>query len=144
MKASVPIPETYVRDGEFLKCAACNANTLQRSCRHQAGCPAVGRLAFLSARQQTVARHVAAGRSNRWIAEQLDISVKTVEAHRCAVFRRLDVHEVAGLVHRMYELGVYEPEPKPEMSRELARARPLQPDPSGGRNFGRLDLTRPQ
>jgi len=79
---------------------------------------------------------VGRGKPNLWIAERLGIAIKTVVAHKCSIFRRLGVHSVAELVHVLYRMGVFTPEPKEEMSAELKAARPLQPHPTGGRNFG--------
>jgi DNA-binding CsgD family transcriptional regulator len=52
----------------------------------------------LSARQLEVLRRLSEGQSTRDIAQQLGISVKTVETHRGQVMKRLDIHDVAGLV----------------------------------------------
>jgi len=41
---------------------------------------------------------VVAGKLNRVIAEELDISIKTVEAHRAKIMEKLAVDSVAGLV----------------------------------------------
>jgi DNA-binding NarL/FixJ family response regulator len=51
----------------------------------------------LSPRQIQILRAVAEGRSNKEIAVELAISVKTVEKHRQAVMNRLNLHETAGL-----------------------------------------------
>ena len=41
---------------------------------------------------------VVAGKMNREIAESLDISIKTVEAHRARIMEKLEVGSVAELV----------------------------------------------
>jgi two-component system response regulator FixJ len=56
------------------------------------------RLAQLTQREREVLDLVAAGRMNREIAEQLDISIKTVEAHRAKIMEKLEVNSVAELV----------------------------------------------
>lgn len=56
------------------------------------------RLAQLTQREREVLDLVVAGRMNREIAEQLDISIKTVEAHRAKIMEKLEVHSVAELV----------------------------------------------
>jgi RNA polymerase sigma factor (sigma-70 family) len=56
------------------------------------------RLAQLTQREREVLELVVAGRMNREIAEQLDISIKTVEAHRAKIMEKLEVHSVAELV----------------------------------------------
>ena len=52
----------------------------------------------LSAREREVVQLVAEGRTNKEIATELGISVKTVDAHRTNIMRRLNVHSVAELV----------------------------------------------
>jgi two-component system response regulator TtrR len=63
------------------------------------------RLAQLTQREREVLELVVAGRMNREIAEQLDISVKTVEAHRARLMEKLDVHSVAELVQAALARG---------------------------------------
>ncbi len=45
----------------------------------------------LTAAQQQVARLAADGRTNRQIAEELFVTIKTVETHLAAVYRKLDI-----------------------------------------------------
>ncbi len=52
----------------------------------------------LTAREREVVRLIAEGKSNKTIAYLLDISVKTVETHRSASMRKLNVHSTAQLV----------------------------------------------
>lgn len=52
----------------------------------------------LTPRQSEVLTLIAEGQSTKEIARTLDLSVKTVEAHRSQLMKQLDVHEVAGLV----------------------------------------------
>jgi len=56
------------------------------------------RLAQLTQREREVLELVVAGRMNREIAEKLDISIKTVEAHRAKIMEKIEVHSVAELV----------------------------------------------
>jgi RNA polymerase sigma factor (sigma-70 family) len=56
------------------------------------------RLAQLTQREREVLDLVVAGRMNREIAEKLEISIKTVEAHRAKIMEKLEVHSVAELV----------------------------------------------
>jgi DNA-binding NarL/FixJ family response regulator len=53
--------------------------------------------ARLTPRQRDVLTHLARGRSNKEIARQLGVSVKTVEYHRSELINRLDLHDVASL-----------------------------------------------
>jgi DNA-binding NarL/FixJ family response regulator len=52
----------------------------------------------LTTREREVVRLIAEGKSNKNIAYLLDISVKTVETHRSASMRKLNVHSTAQLV----------------------------------------------
>lgn len=52
----------------------------------------------LSARERELFDLIVQGYSNRDIAELLHISVKTVEAHRVSINRKLDAHSTADLV----------------------------------------------
>ncbi|MFW8696440.1 LuxR C-terminal-related transcriptional regulator [Mesorhizobium japonicum] len=49
---------------------------------------------------------IAEGARNRDIAEQLRISIKTVETHRLNLMRKLDAHNVAELVNWAWRLGL--------------------------------------
>lgn len=54
-------------------------------------------LAKLTAREREVLVLIAGGGSNKEIATQLKLGVRTVETHRERVMRKLDIHSVAGL-----------------------------------------------
>jgi DNA-binding NarL/FixJ family response regulator len=54
--------------------------------------------ATLTAREREVVQLVAEGNSNKAIARQLEISVKTVETHRSAAMRKVRVRSTAELV----------------------------------------------
>ena len=56
------------------------------------------RLAQLTPREREVMERVVAGKLNRVIAEELEISIKTVEAHRAHIMEKLGVDSVARLV----------------------------------------------
>lgn len=60
----------------------------------------------LTPRQQEVLRLLAQGQSTKDIALTLDISAKTVEAHRAQLMARLDIHDVAGLVRYAIKTGL--------------------------------------
>jgi two-component system response regulator TtrR len=59
------------------------------------------RLAALTERERGVLQRVLEGKANKVIAAELDISVKTVEAHRARVMEKMAVDSVAELVQRM-------------------------------------------
>ena len=49
---------------------------------------------------------IAGGMTSRQIALALKIRLKTVESHRLQLMRRLDIHDVAGLVRYAVRHGV--------------------------------------
>ncbi|HEX9462337.1 MAG TPA: response regulator [Alphaproteobacteria bacterium] len=55
-------------------------------------------LATLTPREQEVMQHVVAGKPNKVIADELAVSIKTVEVHRARIMEKLNVHSVAELV----------------------------------------------
>ena len=63
-------------------------------------------LKALSPRQLEVLRLVALGDTTGAIAQRLKRSVKTVEAHRAEVMKRLDIHNLAGLVRFAVRVGL--------------------------------------
>lgn len=60
----------------------------------------------LTTRQREVLKLVAEGLSTKEIARRLDLSVKTVDTHRSALMRQLDIHEVTGLVRYALRTGL--------------------------------------
>lgn len=60
----------------------------------------------LSQRQRQVLQLIAAGNSTREVARRLQLSVKTVETHRAQVMKRLDIHDLAGLVRYAVRVGI--------------------------------------
>lgn len=60
----------------------------------------------LSPRQSEVLKLIAEGRSTKEIAGILELSVKTVEGHRAELMRRLEIHDVAGLVRHAIRIGL--------------------------------------
>jgi len=60
----------------------------------------------LTRRQREVLKLIADGCRSRSIAEQLDLSIKTVEAHRREIMRRIGKQNIAGLVQEAIRLGL--------------------------------------
>lgn len=60
----------------------------------------------LTHREREILKLVAEGRSNKGIAEYLNLSVKTVEKHRSNLMSKLDVHNAAGLTAFAIEKGL--------------------------------------
>ena len=61
------------------------------------------RLALLTEREREVMDRVIEGKANKIIAAELDISIKTVEAHRAKGMEKLGVSSVAELVQTMLQ-----------------------------------------
>ena len=59
----------------------------------------------LTPREQEVIRQIAKGYSNKEIASQLSVSVKTVETHKARATEKLDIHNRAGIVRYAMQQG---------------------------------------
>lgn len=66
---------------------------------------AASALEILSPRERAIAQQIAEGRTNRQIADELCISVRTVEVHRARIFSKLEVKSAVGLVQRLARQG---------------------------------------
>ena len=96
--------------GEALFAPAVTRRLVERSCRRPAAEPrGGGALADLTAREEEVARLVAAGRSNAEIAAALYLSEATVKTHVGRVLSKLGVRDRVSAVVLAYERGVIEP-----------------------------------
>ena len=60
----------------------------------------------LTHREKEVLKLVSEGRQNKYIAEYLALSVKTVEKHRSNLMKKLDLHNAAGLTAYAIERGM--------------------------------------
>jgi two-component system, NarL family, response regulator NreC len=52
----------------------------------------------LTAREREIVQLIAEGKSNKQVADALGISIRTAEAHRASILRKLSLDSVAGLV----------------------------------------------
>ena len=66
------------------------------------------RINSLSSRETEVLQLVAEGNANKQIADELGISIKTVEKHRDSLMRKLDIHDTASLTRYAIAEGVIE------------------------------------
>ena len=71
------------------------------------------RIGNLSRRQLEILTRLAVGQRNKIIADQLQISVKTVEAHRARMMGKLAVHSTVELIRWAIEEGVLDSETGP-------------------------------
>ena len=60
----------------------------------------------LTARERQVLHLVAEGKTNRRIAEELDLAVKTVDTHRASLMRKLNIHDQTSLVKYAIRRGL--------------------------------------
>ena len=67
----------------------------------------------LTGREREVLVLIAQGQSNKEIASQLGIGVRTIETHRERIMRRLDIHSVAGLTKFAIANGMISLEDQP-------------------------------
>jgi DNA-binding NarL/FixJ family response regulator len=65
-----------------------------------------GPIEQLTARQREVLQLIAEGKNTKEIASTLEVSVKTVEAHRLQLMARLNIHDVPGLVRYAIRSGL--------------------------------------
>ena len=63
----------------------------------------------LSPRERRIVQLIAEGHSNREMSEILDLSVKTIEAHRSAAMRKLNLTSTAAIVRYAIRNGLVEP-----------------------------------
>jgi DNA-binding NarL/FixJ family response regulator len=66
-------------------------------------------LASLSSREREVFSLLVNGRRAKDIAEILDISPKTVDTYRASLMRKLNIHDLAGLVRFAIEKKLIDP-----------------------------------
>lgn len=60
----------------------------------------------LTVREREVLQLIAEGRTNKEIALLLDASIKTVDSHRAHIMKRLNIHDLAGLVKYAVRSGL--------------------------------------
>jgi DNA-binding NarL/FixJ family response regulator len=63
----------------------------------------------LSTREREVARMLAEARTNKEVATKLGVSVKTIDAHRANIMRKLNLHSVTELVRYAIRHQLIEP-----------------------------------
>jgi DNA-binding NarL/FixJ family response regulator len=85
-------------DERYLSPAIAHTVINQALIRTQTQQPAPVQTHNLTARQLEILRLIVRGKSTREIANGLSLSIKTVETHRAQIMKRLQIHDVAGLV----------------------------------------------
>lgn len=70
---------------------------------------AAARIAALTRRERQIMDLVIRGAANKQMAHRLDLSIKTIEAHRGSLMRKLQVQTVAELVRLAVTAGIVDP-----------------------------------
>ena len=83
-----------------------SASLLRES--HLGGSANAKKKSRLSNREREVLQAVAEGLSTKQIAEMLQVSVKTIEAHRANLMKKLDARSAVELTRCAFELGIIE------------------------------------
>jgi RNA polymerase sigma factor (sigma-70 family) len=98
-KGAADFIEKPFNDKEILRLIEqCLATDREQQSRRRRYAEISGRLAALTPREREVMDLMAAGRLNKQIADDLGISIKTVEVHRSRVMEKMEVRSVAELV----------------------------------------------
>jgi DNA-binding NarL/FixJ family response regulator len=71
------------------------------------------RASILTLREQEVMRLLAEGRTVREVASELSLSIKTIEAHKLNLMRKLDIHNRTSLVEYAVRAGLIPSQPVP-------------------------------
>ena len=84
-----------------------------RRYHHQRKAQAIGDLpkkdaAHLTSREMEVLQLIAEGKANKETADELHISIKTVEKHRQKVMEKLNIHDTASLTRYAISSGIIE------------------------------------
>lgn len=94
-----------IKSGSGYLCPIC-ASLLRES--HLVGSAIAKKKNRLSNREREVLQAVAEGFSTKQIAEMLQVSVKTIEAHRANLMKKLDARSAVELTRCAFELGIIE------------------------------------
>jgi len=62
----------------------------------------------LTGREREVLQLISEGRTSKEIAAELGVSLRTAESHRARLMKKLEIHDVAGLVRYAIRLGLVE------------------------------------
>lgn len=66
---------------------------------------------MLTARERSVLKLVAEGRTNRQVGQYLNLSPKTIEKYRANLMHKLDICNLTGLVLAAIDMGLIAPMP---------------------------------
>ncbi|OEU44250.1 MAG: hypothetical protein BBJ60_11955 [Desulfobacterales bacterium S7086C20] len=98
------------RRGEYFLSSKIRADVIGAYLESRKERPTVRGYDLLSEREQQVFRLVVEGSSTKKIADVLCVSPKTVEKHRANVMKKLDIHDLVGMVKYAVKIGVVDPD----------------------------------
>jgi DNA-binding NarL/FixJ family response regulator len=118
-----------VASGQHFLCKAVASHVLATYARNGQGGAPRDPLTSVTSRERQVLTRIATGRSNKEVARELNLSVKTVEKHRANLMRKLSLHNAAditrfALTHHMVgsdNAGSDIPEPSKPQTAEGTR-----------------------
>ena len=101
-------------DGEFMLESVRRAIALSQPTRSEAALAqtAESRIGLLTARERQVLEQLVAGRSNKIIAYELDISPRTVEIHRAHLMEKMQAKSLSEVIRMALAAGVSAPAKK--------------------------------
>jgi len=85
-----------VAKGQQFLCKAVASTVLETYLNRGEGAP-ISPLRSVTAREREVLARIASGQSNKLVARELNLSVKTVEKHRANLMRKLELHNAADI-----------------------------------------------
>jgi DNA-binding NarL/FixJ family response regulator len=112
------------KGGQFLSAGIAQRLTNARNRAQIQGEAAGARRPHLTHRESEVLQRVAEGWTNKQMAADFGISIKTVEKHRQKVMDKLDIHEIASLTRFAIAEGVIEN----PVQLEILPSKPRRPD----------------
>jgi DNA-binding NarL/FixJ family response regulator len=86
-----------VLSGQTYLCASVTAKVVTGYLRPKTESLSLSAVELVTEREREVLTRVALGRSNKLIARELNVSVKTVEKHRANLMRKLTLHNTAAV-----------------------------------------------
>ncbi len=93
--------------GETYLSPSVSKQVVQQYLERVDGAPSL--LSILTSRQREILQLIGEGRSTKEMAQDLNLSVKTVERHKAELMDRLDIHDIAGLVRYAIKSGLVNP-----------------------------------
>jgi DNA-binding NarL/FixJ family response regulator len=98
-----------VLGGQTYLCASVTAKVVTGYLRPKSEGMTLSAVGLVTEREREVLTRVALGRSNKAIARELQVSVKTVEKHRANLMRKLTLHNTAGVTRFAIQAGMLTP-----------------------------------